>query len=310
MATDAPTPTPIEPPPEYLRRGRTDELPAAAKASAVSLRKLLMIGLSGAVIAGFGTALWFAYEQGVRRGVQMVPVLVRAEKGPIKVKPDDPGGMNVPHRDKTVYDRLSGQPETAEAEKLLPPPENVVEKPLAAVRDAKAEPEPDDGGTPNPKVQVAEPPKPAPAAPQPKAQTASVSPDAIGKPKQLIPAAPKAASKPASEPKSASKPKSEPKKAPAAKPVAKKTAPINSYLIQIGAFRSADRARAGWQRLVKENKALLGSLTPVVVRADLGKKGVYHRLRAGPMDGKEAAAAMCSRLKQRKVGCLVIKPKP
>ena len=34
--------------------------------------------------------------------------LVKAEPGPIKVKPKDPGGLKVPHKDITVYERLEG----------------------------------------------------------------------------------------------------------------------------------------------------------------------------------------------------------
>src|SRR5688500_5090611 len=32
--------------------------------------------------------------------------LVRAEPGPAKVKPADPGGLKVPHADKTIYERI------------------------------------------------------------------------------------------------------------------------------------------------------------------------------------------------------------
>jgi cell division protein FtsN len=34
--------------------------------------------------------------------------LVEPEPGPIKVKPKDPGGLDVPHKDITVYERLEG----------------------------------------------------------------------------------------------------------------------------------------------------------------------------------------------------------
>ena len=122
----------------------------------------------------------------------------------------------------------------------------------------------------------------------------------------VVPAA-KPVSKPAPEPKVEVA-----KTAPAV--VTKKNEPKQlqnkpgAHMIQVGAYRTAAKATTGWNRLVKANKALLGGLSPFVVRADLGSRGVFHRLRAGPVDGPEAAAALCSRLKQRKVGCLVIKP--
>ncbi len=37
-----------------------------------------------------------------------VPV-IKAEPGPVKIKPDDPGGLKVPHRDKTIYERIQSR---------------------------------------------------------------------------------------------------------------------------------------------------------------------------------------------------------
>ncbi len=313
MASDVPTPPPphIDPPPEYLRRGHIDDdiVEQSTRASA-GARKAGIVFLATITIAVFSVALWFAYDQGVRRGVQMAPPLIKADKAPTKVAPDEPGGMAVPHRDKTVYDNLAGKPETVEAEKLLPPPETVVEKPLAIVQEAKPEEAPD----PEPKPLKVESLPIAPSQTEPKEQVAA-KPETQAPPKP--PAAPKAETKPDPEPKPEATPASVATKQPEPKPnqVAKAdpkpltpTALQSGYLIQVGAYRTPDRARSGWQSLVKANTSLLGSLTPLVVRADLGTRGVFHRLRAGPVDGPEAAKALCDRLKQRKVACLVIKP--
>ncbi len=313
MASDVPTPPPphIDPPPEYLRRGHIDDdiIEKTAGASA-GARKAGIVFLATITIAVFSVALWFAYDQGVRRGVQMAPPLIKADAGPTKIAPDEPGGMAVPHQDKTVYDRLSGKTETVEAEKLLPPPETVVEKPLAIIQDAK----PEAGTDPVPKPPKVESLPITPPAEEPKEQTAAKpEPKAAPEP----PAAPKAEVKPETEAKPAATPASvAPKKPEPAPKVTAKADPKSltpdalqsGYLIQVGAYRSPARARSGWQSLVKANTSLLGSLTPLVVRADLGARGVYHRLRAGPVDGPEAAKALCDRLKQRKVACLVIKP--
>lgn len=35
--------------------------------------------------------------------------LIKAEPGPVKVKPDDPGGLKVPHGDKTIYERIQSR---------------------------------------------------------------------------------------------------------------------------------------------------------------------------------------------------------
>ena len=44
-----------------------------------------------------------AFAQGRDDGVPVV----RAEPGPIKVKPADPGGYKPPHADRSIYDRIS-----------------------------------------------------------------------------------------------------------------------------------------------------------------------------------------------------------
>ena len=306
-----PAAPPIDPPPEYLRQPRDHDAPVEVAAKAGNGRGFGFAFLALLTVGVFGVAIWFAYQQGVRRGVQMAPPLIRADSGPVKVKPEKPGGMEVPHQDKTVYDRLSGQPKPVEAEKLLPPPEAVVEKPLAIVRDADSPEAP-------PEVKT-EPVTAAATLPQvPEAPVAAkpVPPQPVKQPEpkveETVAAAPEPDAKPPAAPEVKLEVKPEPKPVAAARqPAQPATAPVTSatdYLIQVGAYRTPKAAQAGWTRLVGANKALLGSLKPIVVRADLGSRGIYHRLRAGPVDGAEAANALCARLKQRKVGCLVIKP--
>ncbi len=45
-----------------------------------------------------------------------------------------------------------------------------------------------------------------------------------------------------------------------------------------------------------------------MVRADLGRRGIFYRLRAGPVGDRKAAAAICRTLAKRKLGCMVVKP--
>jgi formylglycine-generating enzyme required for sulfatase activity len=87
-----------------------------------------------------------------------------------------------------------------------------------------------------------------------------------------------------------------------------KSSETGRHEIQIGAYRTKAKASAGWKRVVQLHKALLGHLTPNIVRSDLGSRGVFHRLRAGPLAGPVKASILCQKLKRRKIGCLVIKP--
>jgi SPOR domain len=91
----------------------------------------LVAGLVAVVVTGlFAGGLWFAYQQGLRHGggsmgAADVP-LIRADERPTKVKPEKPGGMEVPDRDKLIYTQ-----KRATVEHLLPPPEKPMPRPMA-----------------------------------------------------------------------------------------------------------------------------------------------------------------------------------
>ncbi|QLH40128.1 MAG: SPOR domain-containing protein [Defluviicoccus sp.] len=53
---------------------------------------------------------------------------------------------------------------------------------------------------------------------------------------------------------------------------------------------------------------MLGSLSPSIARADLGARGTFYRLRAGPLSSETQAAALCRSLSSRGTPCLIIRP--
>jgi len=80
------------------------------------------------------------------------------------------------------------------------------------------------------------------------------------------------------------------------------------FRVQLGAVKSkahAARMAGRWSRI---HKAVLGNLRIMLERADLGARGIFYRLRAGPLADRSAAAALCAKLKARKQDCIVIKP--
>ncbi len=84
--------------------------------------------------------------------------------------------------------------------------------------------------------------------------------------------------------------------------------PITVFRVQLAALRSRADAEAAWRRLKLANGDLLGALDAEILHVDLGDKGVFYRLRAGPLASAAKASALCSRLKAHKLDCLVIKP--
>jgi len=75
-----------------------------------SRRKLMVAGvLVAAVATGGGAAfLYKSYQDGSLSSLE-APTLL-ADSGPVKEKPDDPGGKDFPDGNKRIYDRLSGDP--------------------------------------------------------------------------------------------------------------------------------------------------------------------------------------------------------
>ena len=267
------------------------------------------------------------------RGGQGGIPLIKADPGPVKVRPVNPGGLRVPDRDKLVYDRMHGKSagpgeaggESGGAERLLPPPEQPLPKPRPKKEVAKETPK----TKPVPEVptvkDVAAAIRPAPPPQAPTLSTAEeTKTPALAPIKAKRESEPKAEKltppvktlKPAPKPVTKPAPKPEPKQATTAKPAPKletsASAPIPSgrtYLVQLAAARSPQGARSEWERLRKKHLDLLGDLELKVTKANLGaRKGVYYRLRAGPLADEKAARQLCKQLTKRQVGCLIIKP--
>jgi SPOR domain len=78
--------------------------------------------------------------------------------------------------------------------------------------------------------------------------------------------------------------------------------------VQLLALRSEQAVHKAWTVLQKRHGDLLGGLSLNVQRRDLGaKKGVYYRLRVGPLANLAAARTLCSKFKKRKQGCVVVR---
>ena len=285
----------------------------------------------GVVVAG-GVG-WYVFKGS--GGLQFTPGtvgFVKADPTPYKIRPDSPGGMQVENQDKLVYDRVAKGQAPNRVENLLPPAEEPkappmkpaepkVEAPAPAVEAPKVEaiaPEPakpvevakaEPPKVEAPKVETPPPapkPEPAkeeakPAAPQPDPLAAAVAAATGGRtsatgPIAVTPEKPAPAEKPAEAQTAAAVP------APAVSG--------GGFQIQLASVLSEEAAMAEWKRISGKNKDLLGALTPAVTKADLGDRGVFYRLRAGPLADKAAAVALCESLAAVNVGCLPAPNKP
>ncbi len=82
-----------------------------------------------------------------------------------------------------------------------------------------------------------------------------------------------------------------------------------SYFVQIASVKSDDEARKEWARMQHAHPDLLGDLELSVQSADLGERGVFFRIRAGPFPNRATAQDMCWQIKAAKLGCLVVREK-
>ena len=90
-----------------------------------------LIWTGGAIVVAFVGGLLVWLSDGSDTALQKkndVP-LVKAAELPVKVRPEDPGGMNVAHRDKLIYQRFEGDEATPVVERLLSAPEEPLPPP-------------------------------------------------------------------------------------------------------------------------------------------------------------------------------------
>ena len=221
-------------------------------------RRLLLIagGLGAALLAIIG--VWALAGQ--RPGPAP---LIAAETGPLKVKPEHAGGMQVAGADEAI---LSGSGHDSGEEGATsggPPLAPASEKPAPEML-RQMQPEPPSGQTAAPAI-------PAPA---PKAAAAA-------KPPVLHEAALHPAAVPA---------------------VAAKTGAMHGVAVQLAALPSEEAARQEWERLSKKFPALLASRQPLITRVSHAGHEFWRLRASGFTDGAEARR-LCERLRARGAGC-------
>ncbi len=248
---------------------------------------------------------------------ESVPI-VRADAGGYKTTPDEPGGMEIPYRDSTVFSGATdGGTENILADETSEEP--VPRSQLFAGLNTEGE---QPGGAP---VAAAAPPATglgeveatqqalAKAAPVEAPTNDALVKEAIGVPKETATAGEQelaAATIPSVEPPKAEPvEKAEAEKAAKAEPAAGSTAaagvsPGGAY-VQLASVKSVAGAAGEYKKLQAKYSGLSG-LKFRTQEANLGAKGTFHRIQAGPMS-KDDATRICNDIKKTTPGgCLVV----
>jgi hypothetical protein len=241
-----------------------------------------------AALSSFGGTVYWAHKQDIERGGPGLPLpMIKAAEGPAKIKPDDPKGQQVPDQDIDAYRRVDPNAVPPSTERLMPPPVTPQMPPSTPSQPSTPAEAP---STPS---ATAGAPAPAPTTPAP-TSTAPVPP---------VAAAP--------APDATSPKISDTGGGPSIASIVdglNGPAAGGGYRIQVASERSEDTARSTWARLQKANSDVLGNLRMQPARADLGERGTWYRVQAGPLEEKQAKET-CARLKTRNVGCVMLPPR-
>lgn len=261
---------------EPVEEERNDDGVSAARLIAGLVVALVALGL---VIGG---VYWLKQRAGGPGTAAGDPTLIAAQPGAYKVKPTEPGGMDVKGQGDSSYATSEGADPNAKIDLAAVPEAPIGKdgKPVAAASAAAPAAQPA-STKPAPVVKAA--PAPTPAAAPVVARPAPVA----AKP---APVATKPAPAPMEAPK-AEQPKPEASTAPAG----------SGTQVQLGAFSSEAKANDAWKSL-SGRFGYLAALSKSVVPVTSNGKTVY-RLRAA---AGGQASSICSKLKVAGEACVVV----
>ncbi len=258
--------------------------------------QILTLMVSTAAIASFGSVVWWAHNQDVRAGGKgLEPLVVQPPDTPARTKPENAGGYVPPDQDKEVYNRIAPGAVPTQPEKLLPGP--AVPHLPANGQPVPLSTKPVDGdakGTAPNQTASAAPPTGSPATPASGPTPPSDAP---------LP------SLPANQPTVTQAPSTTPTETgpSIASLIENLSGPSGGWRIQLASVKTEDIAKSTWARLQAAHGDMLANLRMQPTRVDLGDKGVWYRVQAGPLDEKQAHN-VCGALRSRRTDCVVVPP--
>lgn len=291
------------------------------------IRWFFLIIIGGALFGGAMTMAWYSYMRGYDKASDEFAPHIASDDAPIKMKPDEPGGMKIPHQNRHVYDMVTS-PENRERkiEHLLPPPEtpliaqqaeepdndnasqnleqlreeaNAAERNIESIVKTQPLPEPAPIQEIIPEIET---PAPLPVPPIVEKKSfdeklAEIMPQE--KPKIIE-------SKPIIEKTDIQAP------IQTSPPIVKtppKAIPANSgnVRLQLGAVKTALEAQKEIGRLRKAYPEIFKNCDLIAKNVDLGPKGIFYRIQTTGMSQAEAEK-ISDMLKKLKQACFIVKP--
>lgn len=296
-----------------------------------SRKGLIAIGaVLGAAVLGGGAALFMG---GSSSAITGEPPLIKATNEPIKVQPQNPGGVEIPNQNKQIYERSNQNAET----KVVNRAEQPVDVKQAVRMNAEAtgatagapaanglnlgEPrkvrtvtirpdgtvaQAEDGAAKPTTVAAASPAMTMPAAgqpqPAPQPKPAASTPAIASAPKP-VPAA-ETPSEPSSQQKPQRVASAQPTPVAPAAATPAETASVGGFAVQLGLAPTeggAQKALAGFQKKFPDLEG-----QPALIRKAEVNGNTIYRVRVGPMS-RDDASTLCSKLQGQGGQCFVAK---
>ena len=274
----------------------------------LSNSKNIFLGVAGGVILAGIVGWMILAPQYTIESEKEIPVIRRPQTA-IRVQPNEPGGMDIPNQDKTVYNIIEKKEDNG-VENLLPPPETP-QMPQIAATEAAQQPESDVvkeaenviQKTENTAMTTAEIIKQAEAQ-SPLADNQATQ-DVKEQPKPVAQAEIK---KPEAQPKpvEVKQPVQAPKPTEVAKaPVSKAKAVAGDWQIQL--MSSPNKPAVEKAQIDLGKKYKISHLPFEIEAAVLDMNKTFYRLKVGAFKGRAEADKLCNNIKALGGTCIVKK---
>ena len=246
-------------------------------------------------VALAGVVGWLVLAPQYAETEKEIPIIRRPQTA-IKIKPENPGGMDIPNQDKNIYNIVEKKEvDTTVVENLLPKPET------PKLPDIVPEVVDVDANATNLDQIVDEVAADKPEAVKAEAKEAEAGGNVPAKPADLL----AETAKPAVAEKAETPAKAEAKNIAEKAPVA---VAAGGWQIQFIASKNKVAVEKLWTDL-SSKYADLKKMPHEIQTSDLGAQGMFYRLRAGSFADKAAAAQACAALKAKGLRDCIAKEK-
>ncbi len=240
----------------------------------------LVLSLTLLVLVGLIVVFWLLLKTPMEKGEI---VSIPPTPNPVKVKPENPGGMVIPDQDKEIYSRLTKNTAPVKVARLFDEEEEQPVLPPVVVPDEEPTiPEvlPD-------VIEEVVVEEPVPVVQEEKPIVSVVQPVV---PKETT--APKVKKDKATQ--SAKKKKTEKKAA-------------ETWQVQLFSSSDKKKVESTWKDILTKHKSLLSNMPMTIEQAEISGKGTFYRLKVGQFPSKTRASNLCTKLKKQKQDCIAVK---